>query len=45
MLEWGCLDWNTSTIEFYKALGAYCLDIVGIYRLPPDSLTDLSRRF
>lgn len=45
MLEWGCLDWNQDAIEFYNGLGAYCLDIMHIYRLPPDRLTELSGRF
>lgn len=38
MLEWGCLDWNTSAIEFYQKLGSYCIDEMHIYRLSPDGL-------
>ena len=38
LLEWGCLDWNTPAIEFYKKLGAYCVDAMHIYRLSPDDL-------
>lgn len=38
MLEWGCLDWNAPTIAFYQGLGAYCIDVMRIYRLSPDHL-------
>lgn len=38
MLEWGVLDWNTPTIEFYKSLGAYSVDEMTIYRFTPDDL-------
>ncbi len=38
MLEWGCLDWNAPAIAFYQGLGAYCLDIMRIYRLSPEDL-------
>lgn len=38
MMEWGCLDWNTPTIEFYKKLGAYGVDEMTIYRFKPDAL-------
>ena len=42
MLEWGVLDWNTPAIDFYQGLGAYCLDIMRIYRLPPDRINELA---
>ena len=45
MLEWGCLDWNAPTIAFYKGLGAYCLDILRIYRMSPDSIDASAARF
>lgn len=38
MLEWGCLDWNAPTIQFYKQLGAYCIDNMRIYRFAPTQL-------
>lgn len=38
MLEWGVLDWNTPTIEFYRSLGAYSVDEMTIYRLAADDL-------
>ena len=44
MLEWGCLDWNQPTIDFYESLGAYCLDTMRIYRLPPDRLAALEKQ-
>jgi GNAT superfamily N-acetyltransferase len=37
-LEWGCLDWNTPTIDFYRKLGAYSVDTMTIYRFAPDQL-------
>ena len=38
MLEWGVLDWNTPTIEFYRSLGAYSVDEMTIFRFTPDDL-------
>ncbi len=37
-LEWGCLDWNEPTIQFYKGMGAYSVDNMTIYRFAPDQL-------
>lgn len=45
MLEWGCLDWNAPAIAFYQKMGAYCLDIMRIYRLSPDDLHVSAARF
>ena len=45
MLDWGCLDWNAPTIAFYEGLGAYCLDIMRIYRMSPDSIGASAERF
>lgn len=45
MLEWGCLDWNAPAITFYQKLGAYCLDIMRIYRLSPDNTRTSAERF
>lgn len=44
-LEWGCLDWNESSINFYKSLGAYGVDNMTIYRFSPDTLRDNAARF
>ena len=38
-LEWSCLDWNKSSIEFYRSLGAESLDEWTTFRLAGDSLT------
>jgi len=45
MLEWGCLDWNTPAIEFYKKLGSYRVDDMHIYRLSPDDLRENALMF
>ncbi len=45
MLEWGCLDWNTSAIAFYQEMGAYCVDTMRIYRLSPDDLNTTAKIF
>lgn len=37
-LEWGCLDWNAPTIEFYRKLNAYSLDTMTIFRFTPQQL-------
>ncbi|MFX0547155.1 GNAT family N-acetyltransferase [Roseovarius sp. S1116L3] len=38
MMEWGVLDWNTPTIEFYRSLGAYSVDEMTIFRFAPHEL-------
>jgi GNAT superfamily N-acetyltransferase len=38
-LEWSVLDWNTPSIEFYKAAGALPLDEWTVFRLTDDVLT------
>jgi GNAT superfamily N-acetyltransferase len=40
-LEWAVLDWNTPSIEFYKALGALAMDEWDTYRLTGPALTAL----
>jgi GNAT superfamily N-acetyltransferase len=42
-LEWSVLDWNTPSIEFYKAAGAVPMDGWTVYRLTDDALTDFAR--
>lgn len=37
-LEWACLDWNTPSIGFYRALGAVPMDEWTTYRLTGESL-------
>ena len=41
-LEWWCLDWNTPSIEFYKAFGAQPMDEWTTYRVTGDALTALA---
>ena len=40
--EWVCLDWNTPSIEFYKALNAKPMDGWTTFRLQGDSLHKLA---
>jgi GNAT superfamily N-acetyltransferase len=37
-LEWGCLDWNAPTLQFYKSMGAYGVDSMTIYRFGAEQL-------
>lgn len=41
-LEWSCLDWNTPSIDFYKALGAAELEEWLDFRLSGESLLRLA---
>lgn len=41
-LEWSCLDWNTPSIGFYRALGAVPMDEWTTYRLTGDALEALA---
>jgi GNAT superfamily N-acetyltransferase len=43
-LEWGVLDWNLPSIQFYKKLGAVPLDEWTKYRLTGEALEKLSFR-
>ncbi|MEY9213660.1 GNAT family N-acetyltransferase [Thermobifida halotolerans] len=40
-LEWSVLDWNTPSIEFYRALGAVAMDEWTVYRLDGRALAEL----
>jgi GNAT superfamily N-acetyltransferase len=42
-LEWSVLDWNTPSIEFYKAAGAVPMDEWTVFRLTDDALTTFAR--
>ena len=42
-LEWWCLDWNQSSIDFYKRLGAKAMDEWTVYRLSGDTLQRLAK--
>jgi len=41
-LEWWCLDWNKPSIDFYRSLGAECMDEWTVYRLSGDNLNKLA---
>ena len=41
-MEWWCLDWNTPSIGFYRALGARPMDEWTVYRLAGDTLRALA---
>lgn len=43
-MEWVCLDWNTPSIGFYRALGATSLDEWTTYRLDREGLARLMRK-
>jgi len=40
--EWSVLDWNDSSIKFYKSLGAIPMDEWTVYRLTGESLKKLA---
>ncbi len=41
-LEWWCLDWNRSSIDFYLSLGAVAMNDWTVYRITGDKLTELA---
>jgi GNAT superfamily N-acetyltransferase len=41
-VEWSVLDWNTPSIEFYKALGAVPMDEWTIFRLTEEKIKTLA---
>lgn len=41
-LEWACLDWNTPSIGFYRALGAVPMEEWTTYRLSGDALVEVA---
>ena len=43
-LEWSVLDWNTPSIEFYKAAGAVAMDEWTVIRLTDDALSTFATR-
>ncbi|HKL42343.1 MAG TPA: GNAT family N-acetyltransferase [Clostridia bacterium] len=42
-LDWWCLDWNASSIEFYKSLGAIPMDDWTVYRMQGEALKALAK--
>ena len=43
-LEWSVLDWNTPSIDFYKAAGAVPMDEWTVFRLTDDALSSFASR-
>lgn len=41
-LEWWCLDWNQSSIDFYRSLGAEPMADWTVYRIAGDTLKRLA---
>ena len=41
-MEWWCLDWNHSSIEFYRSLGAEPMEEWTVYRLAGETLERLA---
>ncbi|MGL4989612.1 MAG: GNAT family N-acetyltransferase [Sarcina sp.] len=41
-LDWWCLDWNASSIEFYKSMGAVPMDEWTVYRVQGENLKNLA---
>lgn len=44
-LEWWCLDWNESSIQFYKQMGATPMDEWTVYRVDDEELNSLAMKF
>lgn len=44
-VEWWCLDWNTSSIEFYKKMGAIPMDEWTVFRVTGENLEKLAGEF
>lgn len=44
-VEWWCLDWNKSSIAFYKEMGAVPMDEWTVYRVCDDELYNLTNKF
>lgn len=43
-LEWWCLDWNQSSIDFYLSLGAQPMKDWTVYRITGDTLAELAKK-
>lgn len=42
-LEWWCLDWNQSSIDFYRSLGAEPMEDWTVYRIAGETLHALAK--
>ena len=43
-LDWWCLDWNTASIRFYKAMGADAMTDWTVYRLQGEQLRRMAEQ-
>ncbi|MBR4057997.1 MAG: GNAT family N-acetyltransferase [Oscillospiraceae bacterium] len=43
-LEWSCLDWNSPSIGFYKALGAVPMEEWTVFRVAGETLHTLAKQ-
>lgn len=43
-LEWSCLDWNSPSIGFYKALGAVPMEEWTVFRVAGETLRTLAKQ-
>lgn len=43
-LDWWCLDWNKSSIDFYLSLGAEPMDEWTVYRISGETLKDMAKK-
>jgi GNAT superfamily N-acetyltransferase len=43
-IEWAVLDWNEPAIDFYKNMGAVCMDDWRIFRLTEDKYENLIKQ-
>jgi GNAT superfamily N-acetyltransferase len=41
-LDWWCLDWNTSSTDFYKSLGAEPMSDFTVYRMNKQTIKDFA---
>ena len=41
-LEWSCLDWNKTSIDFYNSKGAEPMEEWTVYRIAGDTLRDMA---
>jgi GNAT superfamily N-acetyltransferase len=43
-MEWVCLDWNKSSIDFYKSMNANPMEDWTIYRLTGEDLLNMAKK-
>ena len=43
-MEWVCLDWNKSSIDFYKSMNANPMEDWTIYRLTGENLLNMAKK-